>query len=136
MRKHAPENNHPLHGQLANDPYKEYQFIGGEDNKGNYIELKGRYHYKVAFSYNYIAEPSVRIYENATTFHINMKFKNLLSKPLRYMYLMHINFNLVQESEIISTVSDEADKVTIRKNPNYLKSEKYNKFIDEVTVSP
>jgi len=38
------------------------------------------------------------------------------------MYLMHINFNLVQESEIISTVSDEADKVTIRKNCNYLKS--------------
>ncbi|HLR52797.1 MAG TPA: hypothetical protein VK072_07995 [Candidatus Avamphibacillus sp.] len=46
-------DNHPLHGELPNAPYKEVQLIAGKDNKGSYMVLKGRYRYKVAFSYNY-----------------------------------------------------------------------------------
>ncbi|MFT9846582.1 DUF4432 family protein [Aneurinibacillus sp. REN35] len=134
----APDDPHPLHGELPNAPYKEACLKIGTDKIGNYMELKGSYDYKRAFSYNYIAQPSVRLYANATTVQISMEISNLSSKPLEYMYLAHINFSLVENSAIFTTANERADDVTIRKQviSEFEANEPYRRFFQKVSENP
>jgi hypothetical protein len=56
------EDTHPLHGELPNAPYQAAFIEIGQDDKGPYIGLGGRYQHTVAFNHNYVAEPMVKLY--------------------------------------------------------------------------
>ncbi len=58
----AATDTHPLHGELPNAPYQEAFLIAGEDERGQYLGLGGRYRHTLAFSANYTAEPLVKLY--------------------------------------------------------------------------
>ena len=48
----AAGDTHPLHGELPNAPYASAHVVLGEDERGQYIGLGGRYQHTIAFSTN------------------------------------------------------------------------------------
>ena len=73
----AAGDTHPVHGELPNAPYQSAYVVVGADEDGEYIGLGGSYRYTVAFSFNYVAEPLVKMYAGASSCHISLTVKNL-----------------------------------------------------------
>src|SRR4029078_8957745 len=61
MGNPAPEDTHPLHGELPNALYQEARLIIGEDADGPFMALTGTYRPRVAFTHNYVAEPVIKL---------------------------------------------------------------------------
>lgn len=103
MGRPGPQDQHPVHGELPNAAYQEAYLKAGSDSQGAYLELCGVYRHSIAFTVDYIAEPTIRLYEWSTSFQLTVRFTNLRAKPLAYMYLCHINFRPVDGSRLVST---------------------------------
>ena len=122
------EDNHPLHGELPNAPYQQAWIVLGEDENGPYIGLGGRYQHTVAFSYNYTAEPQVKLYADSSLIHVSLTCRNLKQTPMEYMYLAHANFRPVDNSRLIYSAEVTPETVRVRRsipshvqvNPAYL----------------
>jgi hypothetical protein len=64
----APEDDHCLHGELPNARYDAAEIVLGEcEEKGAYVGLQGTYEHIVAFSANWVARPSIKLYEDSST---------------------------------------------------------------------
>jgi Domain of unknown function (DUF4432) len=99
----TPKDDHPTHGELPNAPYRQAELVVGSDAQGSYMTITGQYQYSVAFSHNYIAQPSITLRENHGKIHVEMSIKNLKSSPMELMYLAHINFLPVDNAKIVDT---------------------------------
>jgi hypothetical protein len=110
----GPEDSHPLHGELPNAPYQRAHIVLGEDERGAYIGLGGAYQHTVAFSYNYVAEPLVKLYAGASRFHIAMHITNLKQTPMEYMYLAHVNFRPVDNGRLVYSAVSTPEHVRVR----------------------
>lgn len=95
------EDTHPLHGELPNAPFQQAWIVVGEDDDGDYIALGGEYKHTVAFSYNYVAHPLVKLYAGANRCAIRMTVTNLKQTPMEFMYMAHVNFRPVDNGELI-----------------------------------
>jgi hypothetical protein len=94
----SKEDTHPLHGELPNAPYQKAYLVVGQDEKDSYIGLGGQYQHTVAFNYNYIAEPLVKLYTGSTLFWLTMTITNLKNSEMELMYLAHVNFRPVDNN--------------------------------------
>lgn len=113
MGNPAPEDTHPLHGELPNIPYPEASLILGEDDAGAYLELAGTARDTQAFHHDFVVRPALRLYESATSFHARVEVENRAGKPMPFLYLAHINFRPADGGALIDTVRDDrADTVT------------------------
>ena len=62
MGNPAPEDTHPLHGELANLPYASASLIMGHDEHGPWMGLTGSARYTIAFTHNYEICPSLKLH--------------------------------------------------------------------------
>jgi hypothetical protein len=134
----GPTDNHPLHGELPNAPYARAWLIAGEDEQGPFLELGGEYEHTVAFSYHYIANPSVRLYAGKSTFWASMSITNLKNSPMEYLYLAHINFRPVDNGRLVYTACYDPQHVRVRASiPSHIRPlPGYREFLQELAQDP
>ncbi len=132
------KNNHPLHGDLPNAVYAEASLVTGNDEKGNYIGVTGIYHHTVFFSNSYIAHPTIKLYQDATTFNVEMEITNCSETAMELMYVCHINFKPQDYARLFYSACYTPEKVRIRKSiPSHIEvSRDFKKFIDDLALSP
>jgi hypothetical protein len=114
MGNPAPEDTHPLHGELPNLPYHEATLVLGEDAGGAYVELTGSGRDRRAFGHDFEARPHLRLYEGATFFDATIDVENRSLKPMPFLYLAHINFRPVDGGVLIDTVRDDTKDAIVR----------------------
>ena len=107
MGNPTSEDTHLPHGELPIAKYNEAYIITGEDEKGKYISLSGRYSFKRAFEHNYEFSPECRLYENASTIEMHISITNHKDLPLEYFYLCHINYRPVDGAKLYYTAKPE-----------------------------
>lgn len=134
----AGGDTHPLHGELPNAPYETAWLLAGEDAVGPYLELGGQYRHTVAFSTNYLAEPSVRLYAWRSTFTVGVKVTNLKQTPMEYMYLAHANFRPVDHARLSYSAPYDPQHVRVRTSiPSHVHPlPGYAEFLAELAREP
>ena len=132
------EDSHPLHGELPNARYQEAFLFTGEDERGPYLALGGRYRHTVAFSYNYAAEPLVTLRPDSSLFDIGLSVTNLKRTPMEYMYLAHVNFRPVDDGRLLYSAPISADSIRVRSSvPSHITpGPGYIEFLDELKIHP
>lgn len=113
MGSPSPQDDHPTHGELPNAHYRQAELLIGSDAEGSYMTITGQYQYSVAFSHNYIAQPSITLRESHGRIHVEMSIKNLKSSPMEIMYLAHINFLPVDNAKIVDTTPQGKDHLRV-----------------------
>ena len=134
----SKDDTHPLHGELPNAPYQKAYLVLGEDERGPYIGLGGQYQHTVAFGYNYLAEPLVKLYAGATTFSVSMTLTNLKRTDMEWMYLAHVNFRPVDNGRLVYSAQCTPQHVRVRKSiPSHVRpGPGYREFIEELAEHP
>lgn len=88
----APEDTHPLHGELSCAPMDAARLEVGEEG----IRLVSTYEYVMGFGHHYRAEPSVALRAGASTFDIDLSVTNLSAyAPMPLQYMCHMNYAFV-----------------------------------------
>lgn len=132
------QDNHPLHGELPNAPYDEAYLVLGEDARGAYLGLGGRYRHTVAFNHNYLAEPLVKLYAGSSVFSIALAITNLKHSPMELMYLAHINFRPVVNGRLVYSARCTPETVRVRGSiPSHIRpGAGYAEFLQELQNHP
>ena len=76
-----------VHGELPNAPYQTAHIGVGSDDRGSFLEIGGVYDHTVAFTCNYRATASIRLYAGESTFPISMHLKNNFHQDMDLMYM-------------------------------------------------
>ncbi len=132
------QDSHPLHGELPNAPYQKAWLTAGEDDNGLYLELGGEYQHTLAFNFNYIASPTIRLHAGRTLFKTGMTVTNLKNTPMEYMYLAHINFRPVDHSRLVYSAPYDNQHVRVRTSiPSHIHPlPGYKEFLEELAQNP
>ncbi|MCB0064249.1 MAG: DUF4432 family protein [Caldilineaceae bacterium] len=132
------EDTHPLHGELPNAPYQKAWVVIGEDEGGEYIGLGGEYQHTVAFSYNYVAHPLVKLYAGSDRCSIRMTVTNLKQTPMEFMYMAHVNFRPVDNGHLVYSAPCTAETARLRKSiPSHVRpTPEYLAFLKELEENP
>jgi hypothetical protein len=134
----SPKDTHPLHGELPNAPYQQVYVEAGKDEHGSYIALGGKYQHTVAFAFNYLAEPLVKLYSGAAQFEAGITITNLKASEMEMMYLMHINFRPIDHSRLVYSAPYTPEHVRVRMGiPAHIKPlPGYPEFLQELKANP
>jgi hypothetical protein len=134
----SSQDTHPLHGELPNAPYSSAFLLSGRDERGVYLGLGGQYQHTVAFAYNYLAEPLVKLYAGSSLFEINMKVTNLKNTSMELMYLAHINFKPVDYARLVYSAFYTPEHVRVRSGiPAHIKPlPGYAEFLADLKEHP
>ncbi len=132
------EDTHPLHGELPNARYREAFLLIGEDERGPFVGLGGRYQHTIAFNTNYLAEPLVRLYAGSGIFRVHLTVTNLKRSPMELMYLAHINFRPVDNGRLVYSAPCTPEHVRVRRSiPSHIRpAPGYKEFLDELAIHP
>jgi hypothetical protein len=131
-------DTHPLHGELPNAPYADVQLIIGDNAEGPFMALTGRSRDTVAFSHDYVAQPTTRLQRDGTSVVVEMTLKNLKRSPMELMYLGHINFRPIDGAHLIDTVADDQRDIVVRQSlpQGFTPSAGYQRYRDAVVADP
>lgn len=134
----SAQDTHPLHGELPNAPYQSATLQFGEDEQGAYLAVGGRYQHTIAFSYNYVAEPLVKLYAGSSLLRLSMHITNLAHTEMPLMYLAHINFRPVDQGRLIYSALPTPEHVRVRRGiPSHIKVKPgYREFVEELAEHP
>lgn len=134
----SPKDTHPLHGELPNAHYQNAYLVVGEDDQGAYVGLGGQYQHTVAFGYNYLAEPLVKLYAGSTLFEVEMTISNLKASEMELMYLMHVNFKPFDHSRLVYSALYTPEHVRVRSSiPAHIKPlPGYVEFLEDLKRHP
>lgn len=101
----GPADDHPLHGELPNAPYRRAQLIAGQDAAGSFLTLTGRYEHVTAFGSRYLAVPRLTIRDGSTRLTTQIAIRNLGQRAMPLMYLAHVNFAPVDGARMIDSAA-------------------------------
>ena len=134
----AAGDTHPLHGELPNAPYDRAFLLIGRDDRGSYIGLGGSYQHTVAFSYNYRAEPLVKLYAGSSLFTIDLDITNLKRTDMEYLYMAHANFRPVDHGRLVYSAQCTPASVRVRTSiPSHVRpGPQYAAFLGELSEHP
>jgi len=134
----GPEDTHLLHGELPNAPFDAAYLVLGEDERGAYLGLGGRYRHTVAFSTDYIAEPCVKLYAGSGVLSASFTVTNLKRTPMELMYLAHINFRPVDGGRLVYSAHATPEGVRVRRSiPSHVTPKPdYAEFLEELARDP
>jgi hypothetical protein len=132
------DDSHPLHGELPNAPYGKAWLAAGEDERGEYIDLRGECDHAVAFTAHYAARPSVRLRVGSTLFPVSIEIENRKRSPMELMYLAHVNFRPVDGGRLVYTALRDPRHVRVRTSiPSHIRPpEGYAGFLEELKAHP
>ena len=138
MGNPAPEDSHPLHGELPNLPYQQAQLVAGTDARGPWMGLAGVARYTIAFTHSYEMRPLLKLHEGDGRIEAEVEIRNLKHTPMELMYLAHVNFRPHDGGKIIDTVPDDVQSIRIRtKLPSLFRpSESHKALLQKLTVNP
>ncbi len=114
MGNPGPGDSHPLHAELPNARYQEASLILGSDEEGPYMGLTGTYRHRVAFTHNYQAQPTVKLYQGSSRIRATFELQNLRPTAMELMYLAHINFRPWTGAVLVDTVPDDPKHMRVR----------------------
>ena len=131
-------DTHPLHGELPNAAYAEAHLVLGQDDKGAYLGLGGRYQHAAAFKHNYLAQPLVKLYAGSSLFTAAMSITNLRGAEMEFMYLAHINFRPVEQrpAGMHGAVHSGTRAGARRVPPQIVVPDGYREFVEEIARNP
>jgi hypothetical protein len=134
----GPEDKHALHGELPNAPYQAARLILGEDEGGAYLGLTGDYRHTIAFNYNFLAQPEVRLYAGSGIFTVSMTVTNLKNSLMPLMYLAHINFRPVDHGRLFYTALCTPEHVRVRASfPPFMQVQpEFRRFVESLKDHP
>lgn len=134
----SKDDTHPLHGELPNAPFQRAHLELGRDARGDYLALGGGYRHTVAFSYDYSAEPLIKLYAGASVFTVSLRVTNLKRSPMDYMYLAHVNFRPVDGGRLAYTAQATPEHVRVRTSlPSHVApAPGLREFVDALAVHP
>lgn len=134
----SKDDTHPLHGELPNAPYQKAYLIVGQDAKGAYLGLGGQYQHTVAFRFNYVAEPMVRLYSGSSLIGLSMHIRNLKDTEMELMYLGHINFRPVDNGRLVYSAKKTPEHVRVRTSiPSHVRPKPgYIEFLEQLKIHP
>jgi hypothetical protein len=138
MGNPGPNDPHPLHGDLPNASYTDVQLIVGGNAQGPFMALTGCSRQTVAFSHNYVAQPTVRLQRDGTSVDVDITIENLKRSPMELMYLAHINFRPIDGSRLVDSVHDDSTDIVVRQMlpPFFTPSDKYLAYRDAIVADP
>jgi hypothetical protein len=137
MGNPGPDDHHPLHGDLPNAPYGDVQLIVGDNSEGPFMALTGRCRQTVAFSHDYVTQPTVRLQRDATGVAVDIAITNLKRSAMELMYLAHINFRPVDGAVLVDAVPDDLDHMQVRGVlPPALPTSEHARFLASVRADP
>jgi hypothetical protein len=131
-------DSHPLHGELPNAPYQTAFIEIGADQNGDFISLSGTYQHTVAFRFNYIARPAVKLYAGSSLCHITLQVENLKNTEMELMYLAHINFRPIPYGRLLYSAVCSPQTVRVRQSiPSHISPKPgYKEFLEELAENP
>jgi hypothetical protein len=134
----APEDDHPLHGELPAAAYSTACLLFGEDEGGRYLGVSGTYQYARAFGDKYRATPTVKLYEDRTVLEVSMDVENLTHHPMDLMYLCHVNFHPAENGQIIQAANWDQKDMAVRSSiPSHVTpTPKYLAFLAALNKDP
>jgi hypothetical protein len=134
----AEGDHHPLHGELPNAPYQSARLLAGEDERGRYLGVAGRYQHTVAFNHNYVAGPLVKLYAGSSRLAVSLTVQNLKRSPMEYMYLAHVNFRPVDHGRLFYSAHCTPEHVRVRSSiPAHIRpAPGYREFLQSLEARP
>ncbi len=138
MGNPAPDDTHPLHGELANAQFQQGRLVFGTAGGQLYVKVAGAREERVAFARHYTFASSLRLAEQETRIGLEVAVRNLRSKPMELMYLAHVNFRPIDGSRIVDAVRDEPAHFRVRRHlPGYTKgAAPYRELMDAIAADP
>jgi hypothetical protein len=138
MGNPGPGDSHTLHGELPNARYQRAQLLVGRDEGGAFMALAGTYRHAVAFTHNYVAQPTVTLGANSSRIRAGFSIRNLKHSPMELMYLAHVNFRPVDGAVLIDTVPDDARHMRVRATlpGGRTPSEQHARLIRDMLANP
>ena len=133
----SENDSHPLHGELPNGKYCEAYITVGEQDGNEFISLGGRYQYRNSLEYYYAFEPELFVHQNSGIVDMHIKATNYRVKPMKYMYMAHINWLPVDRSHLVYSGDPQTIKVY---NDTFglptSEQQAFSKFIQKVEEDP
>ncbi len=134
----GPGDTHPLHGELPNAAYQSATLLIGKDDRGPYLAVGGAYRHTVAFAYNYVARPLVKLYAGSARLRVSLTVHNLKRTPMELMYLAHVNFRPVDHGRLVYSAPCTPQHVRVRSSiPSHIRpAPGYREFLQELAAQP
>ena len=134
----APEDDHPLHGELPYADYHEASLVFGNDRGGKYIGVTGVFEYNRAFGDSYLAKPLVKLYEDSAIMDVSLRVENMSRYPMELMYMCHFNFAIARNGTIFQTSNWDNKSMLLRTSiPEHVKvSKSFLEFLERLKVDP
>jgi hypothetical protein len=127
----SPEDSHPLHGELPNCKYQHAWLSLDMDQELPSIALGGSFTFRNSLEYHYTFEPNLTLRKHSSIVDVEIKAANLRQKPMKYMYMAHINWLPVERSKLLS--STDAGSVEVFSDNFGLPNAEQQKFLDYVS---
>ena len=134
----APEDTHPLHGEVPNTKMDTARLAFGSDQAGAYVRVFGEKRERVAFSAHYTFAPSVRLGADKARLDVHVAVTNHRASPMELMYLAHVNFRPVDGARLVDAVADDPSHFRVRRHlPIYRDGERsYRELMDAMAADP
>lgn len=127
----SPEDSHPLHGELPNCRYQDAGLLLDMEQENPSIALGGSFTFRNSLEYYYAFEPTLTLHRDASIVDVEIKAANLRQKPMKYMYMAHINWQPVEKSRLVSSAA--TDSVEVFSDNFGLPNAEQQKFLDYVS---
>lgn len=100
----APEDDHPLHGEMACSRIDSAWLELGEEG----VTLRGEVEYIKGFGHHYRALPAVTLLAARPRINIEMVVTNLAGSAMPLQYMCHMNYAWVAKGSFSQNIPDEA----------------------------
>ncbi len=134
----GPEDDHPLHGEMACAPMDGAGLAFGSDARGPWMALTGEREYVMGFGAHYMARPRVVLRPDEALFDIAMEVENLSGAAMDLMYMCHVNFAFSPGARIVQPAGfTPADTVVRTAIPGHVRpTADYRSLIERLSVDP
>jgi monosaccharide-transporting ATPase len=133
----GPQDDHPLHGEMACATMDTAYLEIGEDGQGAFVRLGGHVDYIRGFGPHYRAMPSITLREG-TLIEMAMTVENRSALPMDLMYMCHVNFAFVQGGRIHQAAPFTPERTRVRREvPAHVQpTQAYTDFIERLAKTP
>lgn len=133
----GPEDDHPLHGEMACATMDSAHLELGADEEGPFVRLGGHVDYIRGFGPHYRAMPSITLRADATI-EMAMQVENRSRLAMDLMYMCHVNFAFVAGGVIHQGAPYTPARTRVRSQvpAHVVASESYLGFIDALAGDP
>lgn len=109
----SDDEDYPLHGELPFAEYSENYICLGNDEKGNYLSIGGKFSHLNSQDYYYEYCPELRLYENSSIVEMKSTINNKRKSKLDYLFMCHMNWLGVDGSKIHYSVKKDDKHIQV-----------------------